>query len=80
MRVGVSYGKGDYSWQNLTFYDSLCRQCDDSNGYVNSQFIKPGTCVSKTGMCRKINVIIQFLLLIIIFKIFNKNIVKRKMY
>ena len=58
MRVGVSYGKGDYSWQNVTFYDSLCRECNESNGYVNSKFIKLGTCVSKTGMCRKVNVII----------------------
>ncbi len=56
MRVGVGYGKGDYYWQNVTFYDSLCRQCIESNGYVNSKFIKPGACVSKTGMCRKVNV------------------------
>ena len=55
MRVGVSYGKGDYSWQNVTFYDSLCRECDETNG-VNLQSIKSGTCVSKTGMCRKVNV------------------------
>jgi len=56
MRVGVGYGKGDYYWQNVTFYYSLCRQCIESNGYVNSKFIKPGTCISKTGMCRKVNV------------------------
>ena len=58
MRVGVSYGIGDYSLQNVTFYDSFCRECNDTNGFVDLQYIKPETCISKTGMCRKANVYI----------------------
>lgn len=34
VRVGIGYGKGDFSWQNVTFYDSLCRTCQ--NGFVDT--------------------------------------------
>ena len=27
--IGLTYGKGDFYWQNITFYDSKCRECND---------------------------------------------------
>lgn len=44
MKVGISYGKGNYSYQNITYFDSTCRTC--KNGVVDTEPL-PGTCVSK---------------------------------
>ena len=35
VRVGISYGKSQFSYQNVTFFDSKCRTC--KNGKVDTE-------------------------------------------
>ncbi len=37
MRVGIGYGRGNFSYQNVSFYDSNCRTC--SNGLVDPETV-----------------------------------------